>query len=163
MGNFSTQPHVATGTPPTRRLSLIESAIHSSSFRLGRIQNSLRRLGMRMSRRGSTSTNTETVPRIANYRNIFNFRSPSRPTLDDLHEPITMRPNVMPLFNSKASKFEKQNYYIASKSGGWQGCPRTCWSQVWLDRGRAHPQHVEYLGCNAFSPHFVGCSSLRNL
>lgn len=74
-------------------MSLIESAFQNS-FRFGRIQSSLRRLGMSMSRRGSTSTNLETVPRIANYRNIFNIRSNSRPTLDDLHEPIARAHNV---------------------------------------------------------------------
>ncbi len=88
------QQHSVNG-PPSRRMSLIDTN-SQNSFRLGRIQSSLRRLGMSMnlSRRGSTSTNTETVPRIANYRNFFNLRSPSRPTLDELHEPITRRPHV---------------------------------------------------------------------
>ncbi len=89
------QQHSVNG-PPSRRMSLIDTN-SQNSFRLGRgIQSSLRRLGMSMnlSRRGSTSTNTETVPRIANYRNFFNLRSHSRPTLDELHEPITRRPNV---------------------------------------------------------------------
>ncbi|XP_046634296.1 bumetanide-sensitive sodium-(potassium)-chloride cotransporter-like [Daphnia pulicaria] len=89
------EQHSVNG-PPSRRMSLIDTN-SQNSFRLGRgIQSSLRRLGMSMnlSRRGSTSTNTETVPRIANYRNFFNLRSHSRPTLDELHEPITRRPNL---------------------------------------------------------------------
>lgn len=49
---------------------------------------------MNLSRRGSTSTNTETVPRIANYINFFNLRSNSRPTLEELHEPVSRRQNV---------------------------------------------------------------------
>ena len=91
---YFTQQHSLNG-PPSSQTSLIDTNSRNS-FRLGRIQSSFRRLGMSMnlSRRGWFSTNTETVPRIANYRNFFNLRSHSRPTLDELHEPITRRPNV---------------------------------------------------------------------
>lgn len=80
-------------------MSLIET-----SFRFGRIQSSLRRLGMSMTRRGSTSTNAETVPRIANYRNLFNIRSQSRPTLEDLHEPVARSQIVSWLYHLKTGK-----------------------------------------------------------
>lgn len=86
------EPSVAV-VPPSRRASLIDTN-SQNSFRLGRIQSSLRRFGMNLSRRGSTSTNTETVPRIANYINFFNLRSNSRPTLEELHEPVSRRQNI---------------------------------------------------------------------